>query len=184
MAHLRWRSCCAPRKQSGWDWGGDMMHCPPGESALTKHLVTCSAGTWEGHKTHTQLSLCLCGVPKNLNLSSSDLGSACKPEPALDSLPAEQPGAWTVQTRKAHTPWVGANPVLPRHCEHSPHMPVISVCSVLPSPQHNWTSEPNKWPPSPPCVRAEIRHWRDLQTEEAKTNKEEEIAPEVTGAPD
>ena len=93
MAHLRWRSCCAPRKQSGWDWGGDTTHCPPGESALTKHLVTCSAGTWEGHKTHTQLSLCLCGVPKNLNLSSSDLGSACKPGPALDSLPAEQPGA-------------------------------------------------------------------------------------------
>ena len=30
----------------------------------------------------------------------------------------------------------------------------------------------NKWPPSPPCVREEIRHWRDLQTEEAKINRE------------
>ena len=93
MAHLRWCSCCTPRKQSGWDRGGDKTHCPPGESALTKHLVTCSAGTWEGHKMPTQLSLCLCGVPKNLNLSSLDLGSACKPGPALDSSPAQQPGA-------------------------------------------------------------------------------------------
>ena len=29
-AHLRWQSCCAPRKPSGWDGGGDKMHCPPG----------------------------------------------------------------------------------------------------------------------------------------------------------
>ena len=28
-----------------------------------------------------------------------------------------------------------------------------------------------KCPPPPPCVRAEIRHWRDQQTEEAKTNR-------------
>ena len=32
-----------------------------------------------------QLSLCLCGVPKNLNLSGLDLGSACKPGPTSDS---------------------------------------------------------------------------------------------------
>ena len=31
----------------------------------------------------------------------------------------------------------GANPVWPRHCEHSPRTPVIFVCSVPPSPQHN-----------------------------------------------
>ena len=39
-AHVGWCSRCAPRKPSGWDWGGDKMHCTPGESALTKHLVT------------------------------------------------------------------------------------------------------------------------------------------------
>ena len=38
MAHLRQHSCCAPRKPSGWDQGDDKMHCPPGESVLTKHL--------------------------------------------------------------------------------------------------------------------------------------------------
>ena len=65
----------------------------PGESALAKHLVTRAAGTWEGHKTQAQPSLCLCGVPEDLNLSGLDLGSARNPGPALDSAPAEQPGA-------------------------------------------------------------------------------------------
>ena len=27
-AHLRWHSCCAPRKRSGWDQGGDKTHRP------------------------------------------------------------------------------------------------------------------------------------------------------------
>ena len=42
----------------------------------------------------------------------------------------------------------------------------------------------NKWPPLPPRVRVEVRYWRDLQTEEAKVNKEEGTALEVTGATD
>ena len=28
------------QETSGWDWGGDKTHHTPGESALTKHLVT------------------------------------------------------------------------------------------------------------------------------------------------
>ena len=28
MAHLRWFSCCTPRKLSNKDWGGDKMQCP------------------------------------------------------------------------------------------------------------------------------------------------------------
>ena len=42
-------------------------------------------------------------------------------------------------------------------------------------PPHSMTKQVNlsKWSPSPPCVRAEIRHWRDLQTEEAKIKKRE-----------
>ena len=68
----------------------------PGESALAKYLVTWAARTWEGHKTQAQTSLHLCGVPENLNLSDLDLGCAHNPGPALDSSPAEQPGAWAV----------------------------------------------------------------------------------------
>ena len=53
-------------------------------------------------------------------------------------------------------------------------------------PPHNTTEQVSlsKWPPSPPGVRTEIRQWRDLQKEEAKINKEEGTALEVTGATD
>ena len=39
IAHLRRYAHCTPRKLSDWDWGGDKMHHPPGESVLAKHLV-------------------------------------------------------------------------------------------------------------------------------------------------
>ena len=39
-AHLRWHSCCALRKPSSWDRGGDKTHHSLGESVLTKSLVT------------------------------------------------------------------------------------------------------------------------------------------------
>ena len=55
------------------------------ECALAKRLVTWAAQTWAGHKTQTQPSLHLCGVPENLNLSGLDLGSARNPGPASDS---------------------------------------------------------------------------------------------------
>ena len=58
--------------------------------------------------------------------------------------------------------------------------------SITTIPPHNTTEQVslNKWPPLPSCVRAEIRHWGDLRTEEAKINKEEGTALEVTGATD
>ena len=37
-AHLRWRSCGAPKKPSSQDWGGDKMHHTPG--------TVCSPSTW------------------------------------------------------------------------------------------------------------------------------------------
>ena len=69
---------------------------PPGESELTKHLVTWAAGIWERQKTQAQLTLHLCEVPENLTMSGLDLGTTHNPWPVLDSSPAEQPGAWTV----------------------------------------------------------------------------------------
>ena len=52
MAHLRWCSLSAPRKPSSWHRGGDKMHCPPGESVLTKHwspeLLRPGKGTKQG----------------------------------------------------------------------------------------------------------------------------------------
>ena len=81
-----------------------------GVTVLTKHLVTWDARTWEGHKTRAQLSLHLCGVPENLNLSDLDLGRHSTQGPPQTVL-AEQARAWTVKTMKAHTLWAGANPV-------------------------------------------------------------------------
>jgi len=53
-------------------------------------------------------------------------------------------------------------------------------------PPHNTTEQVslNKWPPSPASVRAAIRNGRDLQTEEAKINKEGGTALEVTDVSD
>ena len=90
-ANLRWRSGGAPRKPSLWDWGGDKMHCIPGRarSQSTWSLELLGPGKGAKHRPN----LCLCGVPENLNLSGSDPGSACNPGLALDTSPAEQPGA-------------------------------------------------------------------------------------------
>ena len=63
-------------------------------------------------------------------------------------------------------------------------MPVIFVFIVLPPHKTTEQVSLNKGPPSPPCVRVEIRHCRDLQTEQAKISKEEGTTLEVTGATD
>ena len=84
-SHLRRRAHRISRKRSGWDGGDDKTHPYLGEMALAKHLVACATWTWEGQKTQAQLSLRLCGVPENLNLSGLDLGSACNQGPASDS---------------------------------------------------------------------------------------------------
>ena len=72
------------------NWAAGMekvIRCTPnlGVTALTKHLVTWAAWTWEGHKMQAQPSLYLCGVPENMNLSCLDLGSTRNPGPASDS---------------------------------------------------------------------------------------------------
>ena len=64
---------------------GEVIKCTaPEECALTKHLVTWAVWTWERHETQTQLNLCLCGVPENLNLSGVDMGSARNPGPFIE----------------------------------------------------------------------------------------------------
>ena len=69
-------------------------------------------------------------------MSDLDLGNAQKLRYTWNSALAEHPEASAVWTWEVHTPWVAANPVWSIHSEHSPHMPVVFVCSVPPSPQH------------------------------------------------
>ena len=124
---------------------------------------TWAARTWEGHRMQAQSSLRLWGLPECLSLSDLDLGGACSPGQALDG------SGQSNLKPKLCAPRAGAGPVWLRHCEH---MPVLFVCSVPPSPQCNWTSEPKKSVHHhPPCVRVEIRHWRDQQTEKDKTEE-------------
>ena len=64
------------------------MHCTWGEyTCQAPGRLSCL--DLKRHKTQVQPSLCLCGVPKNLNLSGIDLGSALNPGPTLDSSMAE-----------------------------------------------------------------------------------------------
>ena len=114
-------------------------------------------------------------VPEPKRLKS---GRCMQPRASLRRFPAEQPRAWAVWAEMAHAPWARVGPVCLRHCEHTP---VLFDCSVPPSPQRDWTTEPKKSVHHrPPCVRAEIRHWRDQQTEVLT----EGTALEVTGAID
>ena len=124
---------------------GEAIRCTPylGVTALTKDLVTWAARTWEGHQTQAQPSLHLCGAPENLSLSNLDLGSKCNPGPASDS--SRQSSIEPEKCRmKAHTQRAGANPGRLKPCEHFPYTPVVFVCSVAPSWQHDWTSKPEK----------------------------------------
>ena len=142
MAHLRRCSHCEPRKPSGWDGGGDKMHRPTCRvcTRQTPGHLSClylRRAEYTGPTESVPLWNTLEPEPEWLRP-----GKYTQPRASFRQFPAEQPWAWGVETGKAHTLWAGANPVWPRHCEHSPHMPVIFVCSVSPSPQHNWTSEP------------------------------------------
>ena len=92
MAHLRWRSCCVPRKPRGWDQGGDDALPTWGEcSHQAPGCLSCS--DLGSAQMQAQLSLCLCGILKKLNMNSLDLRNAQNPGPTLDSSPAEQPEA-------------------------------------------------------------------------------------------
>ena len=42
MTHLRQRSRCAPRKPSGWAWGGDEVHRSPGAVRWPTGHLSCS----------------------------------------------------------------------------------------------------------------------------------------------
>ena len=146
---------------------------------LAKHLITWAAWTWEGHKTQAQRSLHLWGLPECLNLSSLDLGGACSPGPASDgsqrsNIEPEQSGQGGhtgCERGQAHCGWDTAST---RQC-------YLFAASLPPHSATEQVSLKESVHHSPLCVRVEIRHWRDQQTEEAKT---EGTALKVAGAID
>ena len=71
IAHLRRRSCCAPRKLSGWDGGGDKMHCTRGECARQTpgHLSCSDQGRAQNTGPIKSVPLCCTQEPETEPLS-------------------------------------------------------------------------------------------------------------------
>ena len=145
---------------------------------FAKHFITWAAWTWGGHKIQAQPSLCLWGLSECLNLSGLDLEGALRPGPASDgsqqsNLEPEQCG------QRGQTPRERGQ----AHCGWEPASTCQCYLFAASLPPHSATEQVSlkKCPPPPPCVRAEIRHWRDQKTEEAQT---EGTTLEVTDAID
>ena len=171
--HLRWYSQGALRKQRNGAYSPTQTHSPPETvcSPSTRSPELLRHG--EDTKCTAHLGLCPCGVPENLSHLNWKVHETQGPIGTVPSKSTMEPEQYT--SRKHRLPWVMANPVWSIHFKHSPDMPVVFVCSVPHPPQHKWTSEP-KWVATfIPCVSAEMRHWRDLQTEEAKIKKREPL---------
>ena len=177
--------------QSSSTWGGVPVVHPENQAAGMGEVISNSD---RARQTPHGLSCSDLGRAQNAGPTESEpLRTTRVPEPeqlrcrrcmqtraSLGWFPVEQPRAWAVWAGRAHVPWARECPVWLIHCEYTR---VLFVCSIPPSPQCDWTSEPKKKcvHHCPPCVKVEIRHWRDQQTEEAKT---EGTALEVTGAID
>ena len=109
------------------------MHCTWGECAhQAPGCLSCS--DQGSHKTKAQLSLCLCGVPQNLNLSSLGLGSApnsgptpCRAAWSRSSVDGES----THSTSGGKPSVAGTLRVLPTHatemCLQCPSLPTARV---------------------------------------------------------
>ena len=179
MVNILLRRCagCTPRKLSSREGRGNKYERP------------CSPNTWstkqlghgKGTKTQAQLSLRLWGVPDYLNLSGLDLGSACNPGPTSGS--SRQSNQEPEQYRLGkHTRHEQGQTQCAWDTGRTPHTRQWYLFAVfLPPHRTNEQVSLKNCPPPPALVRAKIRHWRDQQTEEAKT---EGTTLEVTDAID
>ena len=166
MVNIRLRTCagCTSRKPSSRDRACDKSQWPHSPNTSSPELLRYGKGIKLRPSKSVPLRTTWVPEPERLRP-----GRCMRPRASLRWSLAEQPRAWAGWTGRAHVPWAGAGPVWLSHCEHTP---VLFVCRVPPSPQSDWTSEPKKSVHHRPLwVRAEIRHWRDQQTEEAKQKK-------------
>jgi len=100
------------------------------------------------YKTHSPLGQCPCRAA--WSLSSVDPRSTCRL------------GLWQIQ-------WGPSTASTPYTCKWY----LFAVFLT----HHNTPLQLslNKWSPSPTCIRAQIRHWRDLQTEEGKIKRRKQL---------
>ena len=145
--HLRRCTGCTPRKPSGREAVSHSSH-----ARQTPHHLSCSdLGRAQNAGLTESAPLRTTRVPEPERLRP---GRCKQPRAGHGWFPAEQPRAWAVWAGRSHVPWAEAGPVWLRHCEQ---MPVLFVCSIPPSPQRDWTSEPRKkkkkCPPPPPLYQ-------------------------------
>ena len=136
MEHVRWCSCGAPRKLSGWDLGGDKMHHTPGIVCLPTpgHLSSSDLGRAHNAGPTESVPLWSTLEPEPEQLRP---GKYMQPRAYFGQFPYR--ATWklrSVDQESTHTV-SGGKPIVDQTLKHSPHMSVIFVCSVPPSPQCN-----------------------------------------------
>jgi len=146
--------------QSTSAWEGPRLYTQKTERQGKGEVINCSDHTCQ---TPHHLSYLDLGRAQNTGpMESVPLRTTLVPEPeqlrpvrcmqpsaGLGWFLVEHPRAWAVWAGRGHVLWAWTGPVWLRHCEH---MPVLFVCSIPPSPQRDWTSEPKKMSTAAPLV--------------------------------
>ena len=164
--------------QSTSAWEGAPVVQPENQAAGTGEVISRSNCTLQ---TPHHLSCLELGRAQNAGpTESAPLRTTQVPEPerlrpercmqlraGLGWLPVEQTRAWALWTGRVHAPWAGQT-----QCgwgTASTHQCYFFAASLPPHSATEQVSLKESVHHHPLCVRAEIRHWRDQQTEEAKT---------------
>ena len=123
------------------NWAGGMgeaISCSDHARQTPHHLSCSDLGKAQNAGPIESVPLRTTRVPEPERLRP---GRCMQPREGSGRFLVEQPRDWAVWAGRAHTRSAGAGPVWLRHCEHTP---VLFVCSIPPSPQRDWTSEPKK----------------------------------------
>ena len=165
--HLRRCACCTPRKPSGRDGAGDKLQQLCSTNTWSPELLRPGKGTNTGPTKYVPLWSTRVPEPERLRP-----GKCIQPRAGLRQFQVEQELKLELkqcrQGKHTRREWgqtqCGWDSASTRQC----YLFAVFL------PPHSTTEQASlkKCPPPPPWVRAEIRHWRDQQTEEAKTNRE------------
>ena len=180
-----------PRGDPQHTWDGVLVVHPGKQAAKTREVIRCTTHLEQcTHQAPGHLSCSDLGRAQNTcPTKSMPLWSTWEPEPEqLRPAKCTQPKAhfgWC----PCRAPWslssvdqestccleLGQTQCGP-YTASTPHTHQWYFFAVF-LPRHNTAEQVSlhKWSPSLPCVRVEIRHWRDLQTKKAKIKKREPL---------
>ena len=170
---------------------------PGSQAAGTGEVLTCSAPGECGSPSTWSLGLLGPGRAQNAGTEHRPNcvcawdpeperrrpGKCTQPRARLRQFPGRATWSLSRDWESAHA-MSGANPAWPRPCAHSRTRQWGLSAVFLPPHSTNEQVSLSKWLPSPPCIRAKVRYWKDYKTEKAKINKEDGTPLEVTGATD